>query len=63
VRGLGGARYFIDRSPELSLTFSEEYSQLESALRGASEPGRVVQLELLKQFGQFVQRLSSSLAS
>ncbi|MDE2835763.1 MAG: hypothetical protein OXM02_14790 [Bacteroidota bacterium] len=43
--------------------FSEEYSQLESALREASEPGRVVQLELLKQFGQFVQRLSSSLAS
>ena len=40
--------------------FSEEYSQLESALREAGEPGRVLQLELLKQF---VQRLSSSLAS
>ena len=43
--------------------FSEEFSQLESALREAGEPGRVLQLELLKQFGQFVQRLSSSLAS
>ena len=40
--------------------FSEEYSQLESVLREAGEPGRVLQLDLLKQFGQ---RLSSSLAS
>jgi len=42
---------------------SEEFSQLEEALRDAGEPGRVLQLELLKQFGHLVQRLSSSLAS
>ena len=43
--------------------FSEEFSQLESALRDAGEPGRALQLELLKQFSHLVQRLSSSLAS
>jgi len=43
--------------------FSEEYSQLESALREVGEPGRMLQLELLKQFGQLVERLSSSLVS
>jgi len=39
---------------------SKEHSQLESALREAGEPGRVLQLELLRQYGQ---RLSSSLAA
>ena len=42
---------------------SEECSQLEEALRNAGEPGRALRLELLKQFGHLVQRLSSSLAS
>ena len=30
---------------------SEEFPQLEEALRDAGEPGRVLQLELLNQFG------------
>jgi len=34
---------------------SEEFPQLEEALRDAGEPGRVLQLELLNQFGHLGQ--------